>query len=550
MRIETDALIVGSGSAGLTAALTARSEGLETLVIEKTDKIGGTTAYSGGVMWVPNNHLMEQAGLEDSTLRAMDYLRNTVGNRVSEERLLGFVENAPRMLKKLTDEGCLQVEIFEGFPDYRAEVKGGVLGGRSVEPKVFPGKKLGEEFGSMRARKFSSPVVGTMTELRRLAVIKTNFFEALKSWRVFARAVLGKLFGSEYVSSGRALTSWLTFSAKKNGITFRLKHRLVELIEDDGRVVGARVEDEQGERIEIFARKGIVLAAGGFEHNAELRAEYLGKHAAIDRSSGSEGNEGDAIESAKAIGAALDLMDDAWWAPTFMVPEVGPQIVIFERGKPGQIVVDHLGNRFANEAQPYNDFVKAMFESLVVNDEMTSCFMVFDQNFRDRYPLATMMPGITPEKHLKSGFVRRENSIKELAKSIGVDAGNLVSTVERFNAMAVSGKDKDFGRGDFAFDRFSGDDIAKPNSCLAPLNRAPFYAIEMFAGDLGTKGGLMTDESARVINQAGEAIAGLYAVGNCSSSVMGHFYPGAGGTIGPAMTFGYVAGMHMAKEIK
>ena len=181
---------------------------------------------------------MEQAGIEDSTLRAMDYLRSTVGNRVSEERLLGFVENAPKMLKKLTEEGYLEAEIFEGFPDYRAEVKGGVLGGRSVEPKVFSGRKLGEVFGSMRARKFSSPVVGTMTELRRLAVIKTNFLGALKSWKVFARTIFGKLFGFEYVSSGRALTAWLTFSAKKIGVGFRLNHRLIELIEKDGAVVG------------------------------------------------------------------------------------------------------------------------------------------------------------------------------------------------------------------------------------------------------------------------------------------------------------------------
>ena len=546
MRIETDALIVGSGAAGLTAALTARSEGLETLIIEKTEKIGGTTAYSGGVMWVPNNHLMEQAGLEDSTLMAMDYLRSTVGNRVSEERLLGFVENAPRMLRKLTDEGHLEVEIFEDFPDYRAEVRGGVLSGRSVEPKVFSGKKLGEVFGSMRARKFSSPVVGTMNELRQLAVFKTNFLGALKSWRVFARTIFDKIFGSQYVSSGRALTSWLTFSAKKIGVGFKLKYRLTELIEENGKVIGARVESDKAERLEIFARKGVVLASGGFEHNLEMRSEYLGKYAAIDRSSGAEGNEGDAIVSAKAIGAAVDLMEDAWWAPTFMVPGVGPQIVIFERGKPGQIVVDQQGNRFANEAQPYNDFVKAMFDSLVVDEEMTSCFMVFDQNFRDRYPLATMMPGITPEKYLKSGFVLRANSIEELAKTIGIEPSNLTSTIERFNAMAVAGKDEDFGRGDFAFDRFSGDEIAKPNSCLAPLDRAPFYAIEMFAGDLGTKGGLLTDKSARVINQGGQPIPGLYAVGNCSASAMGHFYPGAGGTIGPAMTFGYVAGMHMA----
>ncbi|MBC10162.1 MAG: 3-ketosteroid-delta-1-dehydrogenase [Gammaproteobacteria bacterium] len=516
------------------------------MIIEKTEKIGGTTAYSGGVMWVPNNHLMEQAGLEDSTLMAMDYLRSTVGNRVSEERLLGFVENAPRMLRKLTDEGHLEVEIFEDFPDYRAEVRGGVLSGRSVEPKVFSGKKLGEVFGSMRARKFSSPVVGTMNELRQLAVFKTNFLGALKSWRVFARTIFDKIFGSQYVSSGRALTSWLTFSAKKIGVGFKLKYRLTELIEENGKVIGARVESDKAERLEIFARKGVVLASGGFEHNLEMRSEYLGKYAAIDRSSGAEGNEGDAIVSAKAIGAAVDLMEDAWWAPTFMVPGVGPQIVIFERGKPGQIVVDQQGNRFANEAQPYNDFVKAMFDSLVVDEEMTSCFMVFDQNFRDRYPLATMMPGITPEKYLKSGFVLRANSIEELAKTIGIEPSNLISTIERFNAMAVAGKDEDFGRGDFAFDRFSGDEIAKPNSCLAPLIRAPFYAIEMFAGDLGTKGGLLTDKSARVINQGGQPIPGLYAVGNCSASAMGHFYPGAGGTIGPAMTFGYVAGMHMA----
>ena len=537
---------MGSGAAGLTAALTARVSGLKTLVIEKTDYIGGTTALSGGVMWIPNNHLMAKSGLDDSTEKAMDYLRNTVGNTVAEDRLLSFVENAPEMLRKMTEEGWLEVEIFEGFPDYRAEVKGGAEEGRSVEPKVFVGRMLRGIYASLRSRKFSSSIVGTMTELRRLAVIKTSFFVAMKSWRVLWRAFSGKLFRSRYVSSGRALVAWLTYSARRQGVKFELGHRLLELIEEGGRVVGATVES--GVLVKkIRVREGIILAAGGFEHNKDMRARYLGKNGATDRSSGSPGNEGDAIASARKVGAALDLMDDAWWAPTFMVPEAGPQIVIFERGKPGQIVVNRNGDRFANEAQPYNDFVKAMFDSLVFDGEMTSCYMIFDQTFRDRYPLANMLPGVTPEKYILSGFLKRESTLETLAARIGVDAGRLKKTVLRFNQMAISGKDHDFGRGDFAFDRFSGDPVATPNSCLAPLDREPFYAIELFAGDLGTKGGLLTDSSARVLREDGSSIPGLYAVGNCSSSVMGNFYPGAGGTIGPAMTFGYVAAKHLAE---
>ena len=247
-----------------------------------------------------------------------------------------------------------------------------------------------------------------------------------------------------------------------------------------------------------------------------------------------------------AVGGAVDLMDDAWWAPTFMPPSGGPQIVIFERGKPGNIIVNAAGARYANEADPYNELVKQLLEAHAAGPSAVPSFMVFDQTYRDRYPLGGMLPGVTPQKHIDSGFVIRADTLDGVAEQCGVNAAGLIATVERFNDMARSGNDADFGRGDSAFDRFAGDPTVGPNPCLAPLDTPPFYAMRLYPGDLGTKGGLLTNEHAQVVREDGTAIDGLYAAGNSSASVMGHFYPGAGGTIGPAMTFGYIAARHAA----
>ena len=543
--IETDLIVVGSGAAGLTSALTASSCGLNVLVIEKASVYGGTTALSGGVIWVPNNSLMNEQGIEDSTDKAVTYLKYNVGNRVSETKLSKLALTAPKMLKHMMDNNFLEVTTFENFPDYNPESPGGLTqGGRSVEPKVFSGNRLGKVLKQMRKRPGLAPagIVGTMTELRQLAEIRSNPKIFFKAWKVFPRNLWNKLANRSHLSTGASLIGWLRHGLIKMNIPLMLETKLNELVINDGRITGAIVETA-GRSMGIKCSKGIVIAAGGFENNSAMRLEFLGQQPKKDYTSGSPENTGDGIEAGMQVGAALDMMDDAWWAPTFLSPENGPQIVIFERGKPGNIIVNSLGQRYANEADPYNELVKQMHESHRSVSSIPSYF-IFDSVYRENYPIAGMLPGITPQRHIDSGFITQANSVADLAKQCDIPPDNLIATLDRFNQMAVDGKDKDFNRGESAFDKFSGDLQIKPNPCLGPINQAPFYAIKLYPGDLGTKGGLLTNENAQVINNDGEPIEGLYAAGNSSSAVTGNFYPGAGGTIGPAMTYGYIAAMH------
>ncbi len=552
--LETDLLVVGSGAAGLTAALTAASSGLQSLVLEKADVYGGTTALSGGVIWVPGNSLMGSADSEDA---ALTYLRHNIGNRVGEAKLSSLVHFAPKMLDHMLANGFLQVATFANFPDYNPEAPGGCFGGRSVEPKVFPGRKLGSALDTLRRGRTRGPVgtltelggiVGTMTEMRQLAVIRSNPGDALKAWRVIPRGVWNRVSGAKHLASGGALIAWLRHAMDREGIPLRLNTALVDLVVEDGAVVGA-VAERQGETQRIRARRGIVIAAGGFEHNLEMRKRFFGEETTTRYSSGSQDNTGDAINAGMQAGAAVDLMDDAWWAPSFMEPGKGPQIVIFERGKPGNIIVNAGGKRYTNEAQPYNEIVKQMQEAHRAGPSALPSYLIFDQSHRDRYPLGGMLPGVTPQKLLDSGFVTRADTLAELAQRKGIDPIGLADTVARFNRMAEAGVDEEFHRGESAFDRFAGDPAVSPNPCLAPLATPPFYAMDLYPGDLGTKGGLLTNERAQVVRPDGTVMEGLYAAGNSSAAVTGHFYPGAGGTIGPAMTYGYIAALHAAGQL-
>jgi 3-oxosteroid 1-dehydrogenase len=548
---EADLIVVGSGAAGMASALTASTEGLDVLVVEKTERYGGTTALSGGVLWIPDNSLMKQAGLADSAEQALTYLRHNIGNRVGEAKLAAFVNQAPRMLDYLRDHGYLEVELFDEFPDYRPETPGGVDGGRSVEPKVFAGRKLGGALAELREPPAIAPggIVGTMTELRRLAAIRTDPLGVLKAWRVFPRSLWSRLGGATYLANGGGLIAWLRHGLARQRVPLWLNTPLVELIVEDGSVVGIHVE-KAGVPQRLRARSGVVITAGGFEHNLQMREQFFGAGTTSEYTSGAPGNTGDVIQAGLQAGAAVDLMDDAWWAPTFMPPGQDPQIVIFERAKPGNIIVNLAGQRFVNEAAPYNEFVKHMQEADRSGSPAIPAHMLFDATYRDNYPLGGMLPGVTPQRYIDNGFVVRADTLEALAMEIGVDPVGLEATVERFNRMARNGVDEDFQRGDSAFDRFSGDPAVGPNTCLAPVERPPFYAMKLYPGDLGTKGGLLTNEYAQVVRDDGSIVDGLYAAGNSSASVMGNFYPGAGGTIGPAMTFGYVAAMHAAGRLQ
>jgi 3-oxosteroid 1-dehydrogenase len=345
---------------------------------------------------------------------------------------------------------------------------------------------------------------------------------------------------------GAALIARLRLSLQEKGVPLWLETALDELIIRDGAVIGVRATrnaEGKGESFTIRARKGVVMAAGGFERNLAMRKQFFGQEATSDWTSGSEGNTGDGINAGVAAGAATDLMDDLWWIPSSLPPDAEPVIIVFERGLPHMMIVNTKGQRFANEAMPYNELGRIIYE-----DDNPPAHMIFDQTYRSRYALGTMPPGMTPEHYIEQGYIKRADTLEDLADQANIDPAGLVQTVARLNAMATTGKDEDFGKGESAFDRYSGDPSNKPNPCLGPIARPPFYAMQVVPGDLGTKGGLLMNEHAQVQRKDGTMIKGLYAAGNCSASVMGNYYPGAGGTIGPAMTFGFLAASHAAGQ--
>jgi 3-oxosteroid 1-dehydrogenase len=324
---------------------------------------------------------------------------------------------------------------------------------------------------------------------------------------------------------------------------------LQDLIDDGGRIVGALVERE-GRPLRIQAKKGVLLAAGGFERNLEMRQRYQPAPTSDRWTAGCEANTGDTVAPALARGASLDLMDEAWWCPSMLIPSMNPvRVVIYEKNLPGGVIVDRRGRRFMNEAEPYNDVGKSIYRANTSEGLAIPAFLVFDGTFRRKYSCGPMMPGATtPDwalpKVLEGNFFEKSQTLDGLARKIGVDADGLIETLRRFNEFARTGKDPDFGRGDSLQDRYYTAKAEGPNPSLGPIEKPPFYAVKVYPGDLGTKGGFRTDARARIFTDSDEVIPGLYAAGNCSAAVMGRTYPGAGGTIGPAMTFGYIAAEH------
>jgi 3-oxosteroid 1-dehydrogenase len=543
---ETDLVVVGSGATGLTTAVTAATEGLEALVLEKAEVYGGTTALSAGVLWIPDNSLMKQAGIPDKPGDALTYLEHNIGNQVAEAKLQAYVTNAPKMVDYMLANSALELKMVDGFPDYRPETPGASQGGRAIEPRVLSGRKLGDMFSQLRGATTVIPfgLVCTVAEVRKLAMIRARPLGLLKVWTLFPRNLWNLVTRRRHLAIGAGLVARLRLSLHEKGVPLWLETALDELIVEDGAVIGVRATRTVGgkaESVNIRARKGVVMAAGGFERNLAMRKQFFGPDATTDWSSGSDANTGDGINAGVAAGAATEFMDDLWWMPSSMPPEGVPSPIIFERGLPHMMIVNTRGKRFANEAMPYNELGRVIYEN-----ENPPAYMVFDQTYRSRYALGTMPPGVTPDHYIKEGYIKRADTIEDLAAQADIDPDGLKQTVERFNVMAAAGKDEDFGKGDSAFDRYSGELANKPNPCLGPIAKPPFYAMQVVGGDLGTKGGLLMNEHAQVQREDGSVIDGLYAAGNNSACVMGHYYPGAGGTIGPGMTYGYLAALHAA----
>jgi len=550
---ECDVLVVGSGLAGMTAALTAQHNGLDVLIAEKMEKYGGSSALSGGGVWIPNNPVNVRSGLSDSYEKARTYMKAIVGDRVAPERIDAFLTAGPEaiaFLEKHTRH--VRFRRVPGYSDYHPEEPGGEPAGRTMEPLPFDTRKLGSDEETLNKNPMMTGPAGmwlTQSDYRKLTQVLTTWAGRRTAIKVGIRTFFTRATGRHMVSLGAAGVARFRMSLKEAGVPLWLNTALVDLVEEDGTVVGAVLERED-RTLRVRTRRGVVLAAGGFEKSEEMRRRYQAEPINSTWTSGSPGNTGDAIRIGEKIGAALDLMDDAWWGPS--VDTGGPAIFILaERSLPGAIVVNAAGQRYVNEASPYVNFVHRMYE--LNGREGVShipSFLIVDHDYRNKYPFSAIPPRRPfPKVWTKFGIVTVSESLAELAEKIGVPADNLAATFERYNQLVATGRDSDFGKGDSAYDRYYGDPAVKPNPCLAPIGRPPFYSFRLVPGDLGTKGGLLTDEHARVLRADGKPITGLYAAGNCSAAVMGNEYAGAGATIGPAITFGYVAALHIAASV-
>jgi len=543
-----DVVVVGSGGGGMTAALVAKQAGLDALIVEKSEYYGGSTALSGGGLWIPNNYLLQRDGLDDSIEKARAYLKHTIGDRTPQSLQDAYLENAPEMIKYLASNSNVRFHRSKGYADYYPERPGGMADGRAIEGSPFNGAQLGEDFDQLRPMSMKIPagLAFTASEYNKLGMITSTWAGKWTAIKVGIRTIFNMLTGVKYLALGQALIASLRFALKNENIPIWLNSPLKEIVIEDGACAGIVIEQD-GKPVRIRATKGVILAAGGFDHNQTMREKYQKAPVNHEWSSGNPANTGDAIQLGMKIGAKTDLLDDAWWGPSSVPPNASVMFHVGERSYPGAIMVNAAGQRFTNEAASYVEVVHAMYEKHTDAVPHIPATFIMDSRYRGKYIFGTLFPmQPIPEIYFTSGYFKRADTIEELARQCGMDPKSLAETVTRFNQFARGGVDEDFHRGDSAYDRYYGDPTVKPNPCLAPIEKPPFYAVQMVAGDLGTKGGLVMDEHARVLREDGSVIAGLYVTGNNSASVMGNTYPGAGSTIGPSMTFGYIAAKHIA----
>ncbi len=539
-----DVVAVGSGAAGLAAALTAHAGGLRPLVVERASLVGGSTMLAGGGMWVPANRFMLADGDHDSPELALEYLEALVGDdppASTRARKEAFVRGVPRAIEFLESQG-LRFRRTTGYPDYYPDYPGASTAGRGIESVIFDTTALGGWAAKIPPRRFPRSLPMGTLDVSLIVLARRTARGAARLGRIYAHHHLSKLRGQQLVGGGGALVSQLLYQALRRGIPPWLETRVVELVVSRGRVAGVVVERD-GERIAIEARRAVHLGAGGFARNEALRQAHQPAPITANWTSAQVGDLGDGLELGRSVGAATALLDEAWWGPSSLLPG-GPAIFhVSERSKPGSLIVDQSGRRYLNESIDYVLAGQTMFERHREVPAIPS-YLVFDQRYRNRYPFGVNLPGRTPPELVENGYFKRAESIPALGELLGLPSGRLPATVTRFNRFARRGIDGDFHRGENAYDTYYGDPRVRPNPCLAPLGHPPYYAVALYPGDLGTKGGLVTDEHGRVLRDDGSAITGLYASGNTSASVMGRRYPGPGVTIAPALTFSWLAMRH------
>ena len=559
MSEKTDLLVVGSGAGALAAAVRALDHGLGVTVIEKSAFWGGTSAISGGALWLPAN-----GGLAGDDPRiAAGYMRSCIGAGVDEERLEAYIQQVPRTLEFLKS---VSVELRSNpeYPDYRQDYPGAMPGGRTMDPQPFDGALLGPHFHTLRDQLPFMKVFGRISlsnpEGRMLSQRRKGWIGLLLKmmagywldipWRM-------KTIRGRRLTMGSSLVAPLGKALFDRGGSIRLQHRLSALKRhEDGSFV-ASVETPGG--TSTIQARAVVLAAGGFEHSQALRSRWLPPAAQRNHSASPKGmNQGETLEAAMQAGAATANLQNAWWAPSMRGPMGNDPdavyVLFMERAFPGSVILNKRGERFANEAKSYNDFGLDMIADQERTGGSSDVWLIFDAGYRKRYMVGPLMAGeIAPDKTLPKDWLgrifHRADSLKALATEIGLPAEAVEASIDRFNAHAEQGRDPDFGRGDNVYDRYFGDQ-AFENPNLGPVKDGPFYAVRIVLGDLGTNGGLKTDRHGNVVDEAGAAMNGLYAVGNTAASVMGPSYPGAGGTLGPAVSFGVAAADHAATYLK
>ncbi len=550
-----DFLIMGSGAAGMAGAIRAHDLGMEVLLVEKSEFFGGNTAMSGGVCWVANNEGMAGAGVQDSDEDGFAYLKHITKGEVPDERLWLFIHQSKRVLSYLQQKTHVRYVPLVKYTDYYPEAPGGRPGGRSMDPVPFDGAKLEEQLLELRKPHPQSQILGKfgITAREAQAAIgvgfKTMLFMAWQMFLYLLRYPKRKRWGRDTkLCAGNSLMGRLLLSLKERGVPTWRNTAIKELITEDGRIVGA-VVDREGTEMRVRANRGVLIAAGGFSRNLEMREKYQRHPITTEWTAGTPSNTGDGIQLGEAAGGTLALMDEAWWTPVSLVPKSPfSWVLVVEKSLPHGVFVNQDGRRFTNEAAPYIDVVHGMYDDAARSEAQDPrWYHVFDATYRRSSIAGPVAPGKVmpdsklPRRYRDGKYLYKANSLNELAAQIGVPADTLASTLAKFNESAVKGEDPDFNRGWSAQDRYYGDPRVEPNCALGPVETGPFYAVRIYPGDLGTKGGLVTDDHSRVLRADGQPIAGLYAAGNSTASVMGRTYPGAGGTIAPALTFAFLA---------
>ena len=548
---ETDVVVVGSGAGALTAAVRARDLGLEVLVIEKTGQYGGSSAMSGGVLWLPNSPLVAGAGGSDSAEEGKRYMKSVIREPSQETRIGAFVDTIAPFIDWLHARTHVRLVPLVGFPDMYPDNPDAKMY-RCHEPAPFHGKLLGEELMRLRPQHPQTALFGLIgwTASESLILQARGKGWLWVAFSMVARYLLDLPWRLTHLRDrrqvlGGTLVGNLRRGMIERGMPLWLDTGVEELVVEDGRVTGV-VAQRAGRRVRIAARKGVIVAAGGFEKNNAMRRKHLPQPSDAAWTAGAPGNTGEMIEAGERIGAATRFMDAAWWGPTFLIPgEEQARMLIIEKNLPGSIIVNRAGERFVNESSSYTKVTRGIYSANVPGRESVPAALVFDSSYRRHYPFGPMLPStFQPDFAVPPGAWRgiaKADTIEGLARQLDIDPAGLAATVRKFNGYAASGKDADFQRGDANYDRYYGDQSVGPNPCLGPIAKPPFYGTKVYPGELGTKGGLDTDEHARVLDGQGRVIAGLYAIGNCSAAVTGQTYPASGSTLAPAMVFAFRA---------